>query len=92
MVTGFSFSSIFTAGGMAKLGQIIVGDLTMAGDNVVIMDKGRIVEEGDHATLIARGGMYARLWAHQSGGFLGETDEDEAAPYTTSAAHATQRA
>jgi len=37
MVTGFSFSSIFTATGMAKLGQIIVGDLTMAGDNVVIM-------------------------------------------------------
>jgi YjbE family integral membrane protein len=37
MVTGFSFSSIFTAGGLAKLGQIIVGDLTMAGDNVVIM-------------------------------------------------------
>jgi YjbE family integral membrane protein len=33
----FSFSSIFTAAGMAKLGQIIVGDLTMAGDNVVIM-------------------------------------------------------
>ena len=37
MVVGFSFSSIFTAGGLAKLGQIIVGDLTMAGDNVVIM-------------------------------------------------------
>lgn len=37
MVSGFSFSSIFTAGGLAKLGQIIVGDLTMAGDNVVIM-------------------------------------------------------
>src|ERR1051325_8552107 len=37
MVTGFNFSSIFTATGMAKLGQIIVGDLTMAGDNVVIM-------------------------------------------------------
>jgi len=37
MVSGFSFSSIFTATGMAKLGQIIVGDLTMAGDNVVIM-------------------------------------------------------
>jgi YjbE family integral membrane protein len=37
MITGFSFSSIFTAGGLAKLGQIIVGDLTMAGDNVVIM-------------------------------------------------------
>jgi YjbE family integral membrane protein len=37
MLSGFSFSSIFTATGMAKLGQIVVGDLTMAGDNVVIM-------------------------------------------------------
>ena len=37
MLSGFSFSSIFTAAGMAKLGQIVVGDLTMAGDNVVIM-------------------------------------------------------
>jgi YjbE family integral membrane protein len=37
VISGFSFSSIFTAAGMAKLGQIIVGDLTMAGDNVVIM-------------------------------------------------------
>jgi YjbE family integral membrane protein len=37
MISGFSFSTIFTAAGMAKLGQIIVGDLTMAGDNVVIM-------------------------------------------------------
>jgi YjbE family integral membrane protein len=37
MISGFSFSSVFTAGGLAKLGQIIVGDLTMAGDNVVIM-------------------------------------------------------
>ena len=37
MISGFSFSTIFTATGMAKLGQIVVGDLTMAGDNVVIM-------------------------------------------------------
>ena len=37
MLSGLSFSSIFTTGGMASLGQIIVGDLTMAGDNVVIM-------------------------------------------------------
>ena len=37
MIPGFSFSSIFTAGGLAKLVQIIIGDLTMAGDNVVIM-------------------------------------------------------
>jgi ATP-binding cassette subfamily B multidrug efflux pump len=41
------------------------------------MDRGRIVEEGDHASLLAQGGLYARLWAHQSGGFLGETPGDE---------------
>jgi len=49
-------------------------------DRLVVMDQGRIVEEGDHASLLAQGGLYARLWAHQSGGFLGEeVDEDEAA-------------
>jgi YjbE family integral membrane protein len=37
MLQGFDFAAIFTAAGLAKLGQIIVGDLTMAGDNVVIM-------------------------------------------------------
>ena len=50
-------------------------------DRLIVMDKGRIVEEGDHETLLAHGGLYARLWAHQSGGFLGETtDDDETAP------------
>ena len=50
-------------------------------DRLIVMDKGRIVEEGDHATLLARNGLYARLWAHQSGGFLGdEADEEEPAP------------
>jgi len=34
---GFDFAAVLTAGGLAKLGQIIIGDLTMAGDNVVIM-------------------------------------------------------
>ena len=49
-------------------------------DRLVVMDKGRIVEEGDHASLLAQGGLYARLWAHQSGGFLGEeVDEERAA-------------
>jgi len=37
MIEGFDFGAIFTAAGLVKLGQIIVGDLTMAGDNVVIM-------------------------------------------------------
>ena len=47
-------------------------------DRLIVMDRGRIVETGDHASLIAQGGLYARLWAHQSGGFLGdEADEDE---------------
>jgi len=47
-------------------------------DRLIVMDKGRIVEEGDHRSLLARGGIYARLWAHQSGGFLGaEVDDDE---------------
>jgi ATP-binding cassette subfamily B multidrug efflux pump len=41
-------------------------------DRLVVMDQGRIVEQGSHAELLARGGIYARLWAHQSGGFLGE--------------------
>ncbi|MBS0543813.1 MAG: ABC transporter ATP-binding protein [Proteobacteria bacterium] len=46
-------------------------------DRLVVMDRGRIVEEGDHRSLLAKGGLYARLWAHQSGGFLGEEAEDE---------------
>jgi YjbE family integral membrane protein len=37
MLEGFDFGAIFTAAGLAKLGQIVIGDLTMAGDNVVIM-------------------------------------------------------
>ncbi len=49
-------------------------------DRLVVMDQGRVVEVGDHKSLLAAGGIYARLWAHQSGGFLGEvvTDEEEA--------------
>jgi len=47
-------------------------------DRLIILDKGRIVEEGSHESLIARGGLYARLWAHQTGGFLGdELDEPQ---------------
>jgi ATP-binding cassette subfamily B multidrug efflux pump len=49
-------------------------------DRLIVMDKGRIVEEGDHRTLLTLGGLYARLWAHQSGGFLGEDAEDDTNP------------
>ena len=49
-------------------------------DRLVVMDHGRIVEEGSHAGLLAQGGIYARLWAHQSGGFLGEEKDEEAGP------------
>jgi ATP-binding cassette subfamily B multidrug efflux pump len=41
-------------------------------DRLVIMDKGRIVEQGTHEELIRHGGLYAELWARQSGGFLAE--------------------
>ncbi len=43
-------------------------------DRLVVMDAGRIVEQGTHAELLAMNGIYARLWAHQSGGFLGLED------------------
>ena len=41
-------------------------------DRLIVIDKGHIVEEGNHHSLIESGGLYARLWSHQSGGFLGE--------------------
>jgi len=39
-------------------------------DRIVVLDEGRIVEEGGHADLLARDGLYARFWRRQSGGFL----------------------
>lgn len=41
-------------------------------DRLVVLDKGRIIEEGTHAELLEKQGLYAKLWAHQSGGFLSE--------------------
>jgi ATP-binding cassette, subfamily B, multidrug efflux pump len=41
-------------------------------DRLIVMDRGRIVEEGTHETLLKRGGIYAQLWTRQSGGFLME--------------------
>ncbi|HHK2954430.1 TPA: ABC transporter ATP-binding protein [Neisseria gonorrhoeae] len=41
-------------------------------DRLVVLDKGRIIEEGTHAELLEKRELYAKLWAHQSGGFLSE--------------------
>ncbi len=40
-------------------------------DRLLVLDKGRIVESGTHAELVAHNGIYAKLWAHQTGGFIG---------------------
>ena len=39
-------------------------------DRIIVLSHGRVVEAGPHPALLARGGLYARLWSHQSGGFL----------------------
>ncbi len=44
-------------------------------DRLVVMDKGSIVEMGSHAELLSRGGLYASLWARQSGGFIATADD-----------------
>ncbi|HCG9642398.1 TPA: ABC transporter ATP-binding protein [Vibrio parahaemolyticus] len=41
-------------------------------DRLIVLDKGNVVEQGTHQELIAHNGIYAQLWAHQTGGFLGE--------------------
>ena len=40
-------------------------------DRLIVLDQGAIVEQGSHSELIASGGIYAQLWAHQTGGFIG---------------------
>ena len=39
-------------------------------DRILVMDEGRIVEDGSHSDLLAQGGLYAGFWARQSGGFI----------------------
>jgi ATP-binding cassette, subfamily B, bacterial len=46
-------------------------------DRIIVLKDGRIVEEGPHASLIKKGGTYATLWSHQSGGFVRDEDEEQ---------------
>ncbi len=46
-------------------------------DRLVVMDQGRIVESGTHAELVARDGLYARLWQRQTGGFVAADVADQ---------------
>lgn len=48
-------------------------------DRLIVLDQGRIADTGSHDELIARGGLYARLWARQSGGFLAAADPEKLA-------------
>jgi len=64
-----------------SLNQLMVGKTVIAiahrlstiaaMDRLIVLDQGRIVEQGTHQQLIASGGIYAQLWAHQTGGFIG---------------------
>ncbi|ONI80792.1 ABC transporter ATP-binding protein [Saccharothrix sp. ALI-22-I] len=49
-------------------------------DRLIVLDQGRIIEQGAHAELLDADGAYAKLWRHQSGGFLDETASDEPVP------------
>jgi ATP-binding cassette subfamily B protein len=46
-------------------------------DRIVVLDMGRIVEQGSHEELLSKGGLYARYWSRQSGGFIGADEAIE---------------
>lgn len=47
-------------------------------DRIIVMDQGRIIEDGSHEELLAADGQYANFWRHQSGGFLGQDTSEDA--------------
>ncbi|BDU40537.1 ABC transporter ATP-binding protein [Vibrio nigripulchritudo] len=54
-------------------------------DRLIVLDKGNVVEQGTHQELVNSGGIYAQLWAHQTGGFIAEDCELEEAQETSKA-------
>ena len=50
-------------------------------DRLIVLEDGKLIEQGNHEQLVERGGLYAQLWARQSGGFLSSDDtaQEEAA-------------
>ncbi|QCO55828.1 ABC transporter ATP-binding protein [Pseudorhodobacter turbinis] len=71
----------------ATLGRVMEGKTVLAiahrlstiaeMDRIVVLDNGRIVEEGSHEALLAQEGLYARYWSRQSGGFIGSEEAAE---------------
>lgn len=52
----------------------------LAMDRIIVLDKGRIVEDGSHQELLVQGGIYAHLWSLQAGGFLNSNSQDRVQP------------
>lgn len=52
----------------------------LAMDRILVLDQGKVVEDGTHAELVENGGIYARLWSLQAGGFLNSNQQDRIQP------------